>query len=754
MGEGKSDRSGKRQRSSSKHVNKSSSDSELAQEKGKGRRTKSKEKWPLLEGLTVDELARYRRRRVQGQPKDNLGLYPELEDKLPESTSDKTLRATDEDSLKENVWQDRNKRVEDVQLKDSDEGVEVSDREEIDEQEEKDLELETTNRESTTTLSHTNENETMDIQTESSKFVSHVGASVRPSPIRRGTTLKRDGQFYTDTEMYSSYVPYEGQHRPELARRPTSLKMEGDLQTTTEKCEKFIQWLNVSRPELMRIPTHLKLEGELETTTENHEKYVPFVGVRRPELLRRHTNLKLEGESNFMPEYADVFKRHQHRERRQPVKPETHLRTGKDFFQNTENTDNFINPRVREAQLMSELNKDIEREERERKVQKEKKTEEEMQMLVSKLEDLKGPPLEVPEYKDAYKNFPRERPKIVKPEDEIGRADGSKVPSSPTSKFSTKIDQDPEYKSKYLDYQRDHPVYRKPPLTLRSTIVPSEHCAAFGRQDTKRCNYELTSEVRSQYVPYGRIPKVEPLRMPSTLRLEGNLDLEPEYRMAYCTKRESQCANQKMHRRRDHSLSASRRKENHWINNNVDQFDCANAVQNQNAFQILNTRIHEDSVCGKPPSGSRRVSRTSQIHLQKQPQLDVAEYSKAKDESSSPTYRLHVCNVDDEPQGFRRKRSPSLQSSGRIHNPSPDRALPTDVIRPYSPSFGKDTKQHNNGQSFVVLDNEMFDSNKNEVRRKIADRNYNIDSTFTHSKGRSRATSNWMPPWYDSTNTI
>lgn len=203
-------------------------------------------------------------------------------------------------------------------------------------------------------------------------------------------------------------------------------------------------------------------------------------------------------------------------------------------------------------------------------------------------------------------NFPRERPKIVKPEDEIGRADGSKVPSSPTSKFSTKIDQDPEYKSKYLDYQRDHPVYRKPPLTLRSTVVPSEHYAAFGGDDTKRCNYDLTSEVRSQYVPYGRIPKVEPLRMPSSLRLEGNLDLEPEYRMAYCTKRENQCVNQKMHRRRDHSLSASRRKENHWINNNTDQFDCANTVQNQNAFQVLNTRIHEDSVCGKPPSGSRR----------------------------------------------------------------------------------------------------------------------------------------------------
>lgn len=126
----------------------------------------------------------------------------------------------------------------------------------------------------------------------------------------RGTTLKHDGELYTDTETYSSYVGYEGQHKRELARRPTSLKMEGDLETTTEKCEKFIQWLNVSRPELLRVPTHLKLEGEFETTTENHEKYVPFVGIRRPELLRQNTNLKLNGEANFVAEYADVFKKH------------------------------------------------------------------------------------------------------------------------------------------------------------------------------------------------------------------------------------------------------------------------------------------------------------------------------------------------------------------------------------------------------------------------------------------------------------
>lgn len=90
-------------------------------------------------------------------------------------------------------------------------------------------------------------------------------------------------------------------------------------------------------------------------------------------------------------------------ERCQPVKPESHLRAGRNLFQSTESTENFTNPRTREEQSMSELKGDAEGENR-RKEQKERnKKEDEMKMLVSKLEDLKGPALEIPEYKDAYK---------------------------------------------------------------------------------------------------------------------------------------------------------------------------------------------------------------------------------------------------------------------------------------------------------------------------------------------------------------
>lgn len=144
-------------------------------------------------------------------------------------------------------------------------------------------------------------------------------------------------------------------------------------------------------------------------------------------------------------------------------------------------------------------------------------------------------------------------------------------------------------------------------MNLSSTYILPKH-TRFGRQESKRHDHEFTSEVRAQYIPYGHIPRVETLKMPANLRLEGNLDLKPEYKTAYCSKRENQLQNElRMHRRRDRSLSASRRKENYWINN-ADQFGFTNAAQDQDAFQVLHTRVHEDNVYGKSPTGGQRFA--------------------------------------------------------------------------------------------------------------------------------------------------
>lgn len=177
------------------------------------------------------------------------------------------------------------------------------------------------------------------------------------------------------------------------------------------------------------------------------------------------------------------------------------------------------------------------------------------------------------------------------------------------SKFSIKIDQDPEYQSKYLEYSRDRPIYRKPPAMLRPTGVSSSGRSSecFGKpihQECRTFEYEPTSEVRSQYVPYGYVPRVETLKRPTNLRFEGNLDLQPEYRNIYCTKYDRQDCDELRTTRGRSDRSPGTRKEHYWLNSG-DQCD-KTVAQGQDAFCILDTRIHEENVTGKPPPVSRR----------------------------------------------------------------------------------------------------------------------------------------------------
>ncbi|XP_033231747.1 uncharacterized protein LOC117182751 [Belonocnema kinseyi] len=772
MGEGERDRFGKRQKSAYR-IDKSSSDTELARGKNKGRKPKVKEKWPFVEGLTVDELARFRRKKVQDQPKDTLGVC-QPEDVIDGIVTEyrRAFCASSDDIFKiskENLSPTRSKRSEDY-LRTDDSLIPnepLENQNQLESNSKKPEEL-------PTNLTLTDGQAIMETEINPSRCITNSKLVRKPSPKKRATKLKREGDIYNETE-YSQFVPHEGFHKPDLLRRPTSLKLEGEMQTMTEKCEKFIEWLNVSRPELIKLPNNLKLEGDFETTTESHDSYVPFVGVRRPEILRQCSQLKLEGEASFFPEYSEVFKNYDLRGRRGLKKPETHLRTGGDFYQTTEASQQFLSPRSREAKLMNDLVKDLEDEEEKKKKEAEdreeedeikRKKEEEMKMLVSKLEDLKGPPLGIAEYTAAYKVFPRERPKLMKPEDEIGRADGSKISSSPVHiKFASKIDQDPEYKSKYLDSSHDRPVYRKPPLTLKPALVSSSRASAnasrMSFQESRRHEQELKSEVKSQYVPYGQIPRVETVRMPTNLHLEGNLDLNPEYKNAYCSKRESLVSNEpRMHRHRQRNISASKNKDNYWRNNNnSEQFGRINAADDQDAFQILSTRVHEESIVGKPPTGSRRGSRSS---ITQRPSVDAGDRSILRNRSPSPTFRLHVTNVDDEPRGFvRRRRSSSVQSSEKIRT-THDVEDTDESQRPYSPSFAKEIRGYSaNGQAFVVLDNgvnetpKINNNNLNEKRRRRTDSNFSVESSLPirTSRTRNKTPPNWMPTWYESSSS-
>lgn len=144
---------------------------------------------------------------------------------------------------------------------------------------------------------------------------------------------------------------------------------------------------------------------------------------------------------------------------------------------------------------------------------------------------------------------------------------------------------------------------------------------------------------------------------------------------------------------------------------------------------------------GKPPL-IRRGSRASQSQ---RPSITDINPQLLRHRSPSPTYRLHVHNVDDAPRGFARRRSSSVRLTG--NSPPPDRAIVEDNQRPYSPSFGRE-RQSDEAQAFVVLDN--ANSHANDSRRRRLDRN----SNFEGGEVRKRTPPNWMPPWYDNTSTI
>lgn len=84
----------------------------------------------------------------------------------------------------------------------------------------------------------------------------------------------------------------------------------------------------------------------------------------------------------------------------QSQKPRIHLKVGGDY-QNTESTENFVHPYIKQTQEMAKDNNEEDRWMRSQ--EEERRKDEEMKILVSKLEDLNGRSLEIPEYRDAYK---------------------------------------------------------------------------------------------------------------------------------------------------------------------------------------------------------------------------------------------------------------------------------------------------------------------------------------------------------------
>ncbi|XP_020297571.1 uncharacterized protein LOC109862081 isoform X2 [Pseudomyrmex gracilis] len=695
----------KRQTSSRRRVEKPFSSVKIIHSKNeeKKRKSKPKERWPFYR-LTVDELARYRKRKVQNQPKD---YFQSDQKSITQNLASEYRRAFGiniGEVSEENTW-----LVKDITEKNKDNlHIDALSSYHIDFKKYKAMEKPPATNENASQL--TNRNEKIKI-TDTLQVKSFERSLLK----RRSTSLKCDGEFYTDTETFSAYIPYEGRHRPELARRSTFLKMEGDLNTMTEKCEKFIEWLSVSRPSLMRVPTHLKMEGELETETENKNKYVPFVGVRRPELLRRNTNLKLEGNIFFVPEYTDVFRDYKIQNNNDRLQSkESHLHSI--LSQSTESAKELL----RET---AEQLKDNETNKYTKDQEENRKNDEEMQMLVSKLEHLNDRPLETPEYRDAYKDFPREQPTIVKPNNVIGRADGSKVFSPPFFKFSAKIDQDPEYQSHHQNYPRDQPIYRKSSSLLRPTVAYSStrHSACFDSSTYDR-----------DYPTF----KYEPT-------------CESECKSSYCEKYDYRSFNDFKTTYRKCDQSATRKNEDELNDNNNREYD--DIIIPESAFCVLNTRIDEKNKWKPPSLISTRNYRFNQVTMpSRSTRSELVDRSLITARYVSPTYRLHMCNVDNESQSS----SQLKQSSEKACNSSTDTAIQNDVAKPYSPSFGKNRQNRRIDHPFVVLDNALKDTRKPQTDISCSNhinRNVNV---IPISRKKPKTPTKWMPLWYDNTNAI
>ncbi|KAK6634303.1 hypothetical protein RUM44_004914 [Polyplax serrata] len=215
--------------------------------------------------------------------------------------------------------------------------------------------------------------------------------------LRRSTALKPEGIMTDETEVRKEYRAYLNPERAHIIRRLPSLRMEGEFEPfTTEHQDKYVAYLLGKRPMLQKKKTLLKMEGDFNFLTENDLSYVPHQPSERPRLRKRSTSLKLDGELEFFPEYRESFIDYS---RTRPItyKPCGTLRNDGELEKETETRRQFVN--YDNVQVLESA-----------KPENNLHVEGEMDI--------------VPEYKQNYVDFPRERPLMRKPLNQI-KPDGN-----------------------------------------------------------------------------------------------------------------------------------------------------------------------------------------------------------------------------------------------------------------------------------------------------------------------------------------
>jgi hypothetical protein len=331
----------------------------------------------------------------------------------------------------------------------------------------------------------------MDLITEkNAQYVFFDGAR-RSELARRQTTLHAEGDILVKaSEIHSSYVPHEGAKRPDLARRKTSLRMEGDIDTMSEHKDQYVVFPEGRRAELSKRATQLRLEGQMDTLTEKGEKYICFPTTKRSELKRRQTNLKLEGDMEKITENACNFIAFLEAKRAEMSRRSNNLQLEGDLEHISGYRDTFIDfPRERpiiprpRASLKQEGELDTVTEKRSEFIDFVSKSN--RSNLVRKPTNLRleGKIESKPEYRNSYVDFPRQRPKLKRPDvslkpegdiEKITEKEAQFVPFSsndrpeivkrppPSLRLEGELNTNPEYKESFINFARERPVIKKP----------------------------------------------------------------------------------------------------------------------------------------------------------------------------------------------------------------------------------------------------------------------------------------------------
>ncbi|XP_069702644.1 uncharacterized protein [Periplaneta americana] len=380
----------------------------------------------------------------------------------------------------------------------------------------------------------------MDMLTEKNAQYVFFDSARKAELARRPTTLRNEGELLVkESEIRSRYVPHEGAKKADLARRKTSLRMEGDIETVTEQKEKYVGFTEGRRAELSKRPTQLTLEGEMDTLTEKNEKYVYFPSPKRSGLKKRPTNLKLEGEMEKVTENADNFIEFLEGKRAEMLRRSNNLSLEGDVQYAPEYRDTFVDfPRERPvlrrppASLKQEGEFDTTTEKNSQFVDF---------LSRSKRPDLARKPTNLslegeielkPQYRETYIDFPRQRPKIKKPDaslkpegefEKVTEKEAQYVPFSsaersvivrrpPVSlRLEGEMSANPEYKESFVNFPRERPVTRKPAGQL---------------QHDPNTSLLLTDEGFRRPRGPGRPPDCN-------LRSEGRIEADPEYRSSF-----------------------------------------------------------------------------------------------------------------------------------------------------------------------------------------------------------------------------